>query len=190
MVGLADMTRKLLLCLLEQNKLEDAAETFYSMDESTKGELLTLYLGFKLGLRRGDHELAAKCLEDINSISGSNPQYLYACCVDAQTAGDKFYAMKSLEHLSMRQGSLSSSPIHFPALLRSLIRIQTQVLSGEECADVLCHTFERGKLLSDYNSQIKSCLPLTCGSKRIDSGRQARRHRQKDIYAGRVRLVL
>lgn len=141
----ADFSRKLLLCLLEQNKLEDAAETFHSMDESTREEPMTLYLGFKLGLRMGDHQLASQCLESLSEQTPKDPRYLYACTVDARSAADKIISIKSLEHLSTRHELSPSSPVHIPALLRSIIRLQKHALDGEECAGSLCHTFERGK---------------------------------------------
>lgn len=134
-----------MLCSLEQNKLEDSMEIFHSMDESIREEPPTLYLGFKLALRSGDRLLASKCLEGLSEQSPKDPRYLYACSVDARGAGDKIFSINCLEQMSMTHELSASSPIHFPALLRAIIRLQIQALSGQECADGLCYTFERGK---------------------------------------------
>lgn len=142
----ADNFRKLLLCLLEQNKIDAANETFHFLDESARREPLTLYLGFKLALRHGSHELAAQCLEGLNEQSPNDPQYIYACCVDARSAGDKKYAAKSLEYLAAKPEFGQSSPLHFPAVLRSLIRLHMQTLSDNERADSICCDFENGEV--------------------------------------------
>ena len=138
------MVRKLLLCSLEQNKLEQATEVFHSMGKSTKEEPATRYLAFKLALKIGDHDLASECLENLGHKSSSDPRYLYACCLDARNAGNRICAIKSLEQLAMKHEFSPSGPIHFPALLRTLIRLQMPALSGEDDVDSLCRTFESG----------------------------------------------
>ena len=145
LISLAKMCRKLLLCLLEQNKFDEATDVFRSMSQATRNEPLTMYLAFKLALRTGDHELASECLERFAEQSPDDPQYLYACCLDARSVGDQVQTVKSLNLLSAKYEFSSSSPIHFPALLRTLIRLQVKTLSNPGGADSLCRTFERGK---------------------------------------------
>ena len=142
-----NVLRKLLLCLLDQNKLDEATDTLHSMSETTQSEPLTIYLAFKLALRTGDHELSSECLERFVEQSPDDPQYLYACCVDARSVGDQTQTIKSLDILATKYDFNSSSSIHFPAVLRTLVRLQMKTLQDPMRAECVCQTFERGMSL-------------------------------------------
>ncbi|KAK6955428.1 hypothetical protein Daesc_003065 [Daldinia eschscholtzii] len=146
----AKITRKLMCCALQRNNLEDAAEIFRSMNESTRREPMTLYLAYKLALRGGDREMASNCLRHIAEASSKDPQYLYACCIDAQEANDKICATEALKHLIKNSEYSSSDAIHLPALLRVVIRLEISLLNEKDeddadrnlVIDDICQVFE------------------------------------------------
>ncbi|KAI1474952.1 SPO22-domain-containing protein [Daldinia eschscholtzii] len=146
----AKITRKLMCCALQRNNLDDAAEIFRSMNESTRREPMTLYLAYKLALRGGDREMASNCLRHIAEASSKDPQYLYACCIDAQEANDKICATEALKYLIKNSEYSSSDAIHLPALLRVAIRLEISLLNEKDeddadrdlVIDDICQVFE------------------------------------------------
>jgi hypothetical protein len=150
---ITDDQRKLLLCALQKNDVENAKEVFRSMAEHTKSQPMTMYLAYKLALRSGDRDLASRCIEGIGAASSKDPQFLYACCLDAQESGNKLCALEALKQLAERHEFGKPGPVHFPALLRVTIRLQLTILNdgslreGEQglAVDDLCETFEGGK---------------------------------------------
>ncbi|KAI2632325.1 meiosis protein SPO22/ZIP4 like-domain-containing protein [Hypoxylon sp. NC1633] len=146
----AKIVRKLLICALRRNSLDDAAEIFRSMSELTKREPMTLYLAYKLALRSGDREMASDCLRYISETSSTDPQYLYACCIDAQEAEDKICAIEALRHLIQKSEHSSPGAIHLPALLRVVIRLEISLVNDPErsnedldqLVEDICQVFE------------------------------------------------
>ncbi|KAI1381649.1 SPO22-domain-containing protein [Hypoxylon crocopeplum] len=146
----AKIARKLLVCALQRNNLDDAVEIFHSMSELAKREPMTLYLGYKLALRSGSREMASECLGYISEVSLKDPQYLYACCVDAQEAEDKTCAIEALQHLIQKSEYSSPDVIHLPALLRVVIRLEMSLMNDQcrsdaDCellVDDICQVFE------------------------------------------------
>ncbi|KAI4860640.1 SPO22-domain-containing protein [Hypoxylon rubiginosum] len=143
----AKIARKLLICALQRNSLDNAAEILQSMSESARREPMTLYLAFKLALRSGDREMASDCLRQISEVSSKDPQYIYACCIDAQEAEDKICAIQALQHLIQKSEYSCPDVVHLPALLRIVIRLETSLLddqgqSAAELIDDICQVFE------------------------------------------------
>lgn len=142
-------------CALQRNNLENAAEIFQSMSDSTKREPMTLYLAYKLALRCGDRGMASDCLRHISEASSKDPQYLYACCIDAQEAEDKMCAIEALKYLIQKSEYSSSDAVHLPALLRVVIRLETSLMNEKDCKDAdcslliddICQVFEGGEFL-------------------------------------------
>ncbi|KAI0020392.1 meiosis protein SPO22/ZIP4 like-domain-containing protein [Xylariomycetidae sp. FL0641] len=126
----AKLNRKLLLCGLQKNNLDSATALLNSMGESTRTETMTMYLSYKLALRTGDRDLAFSSLAGISEASKKDPQYLYACCLDAQQAHDKLCTLEALRHLVGKYDHASSSTVHLPALLRVLIRLEVSLLNA------------------------------------------------------------
>ncbi|KAI1343855.1 meiosis protein SPO22/ZIP4 like-domain-containing protein [Xylariaceae sp. FL0016] len=149
-LNLSRITRKLLLCSLHGNSLESAAEILASMNEDAKSEPMTIYLAYKLGLRNGDRQMISECLENLGSHSSKDLRYLYACCVDAQQTNNRPIAIEALKMLSEKHDLSHPGPIHFPALLRLIIRLGKSILnedrSDKRDYDVtiedICRTFE------------------------------------------------
>jgi hypothetical protein len=145
--------RKLMFCALERNDLDNAKEAFRSMDEGVQNQPMTLYLACKLALRSGDPEMASNCIETISGTSMKDLKFLYACCLEAQQSGEKLCTLKALQLLANKFEFNGDCEIHFPALLRSTIRVQVSLLEPNErsrvnimtVVDDICRTFEAGK---------------------------------------------
>ncbi|XXG97783.1 hypothetical protein Hte_004096 [Hypoxylon texense] len=140
----AKIARKLLICALQRNHLDNATEILQSMSESARREPMTLYLAFKLALRSGDREMASDCLRQISEVSSKDPQYIYACCIDAQEAEDKICAIQALQHLIQKSEYSCPDAVHLPALLRIVIRLETSLLDDQGQSDA-----DRQSLLND-----------------------------------------
>ncbi|KAI8218718.1 hypothetical protein K4K54_010127 [Colletotrichum sp. SAR 10_86] len=126
------LCRKLILCALNRNNTEGARQIFHEMPGSARNETMTRYLMYKVALQSGDHDLAADCLERIGAGVAQDPNFLYACVLDAQRARDKICAGQAMKQLLERHEFNEDSPIHLPALLRSNIRIAVAAVEGEK----------------------------------------------------------
>ncbi|KAK7980960.1 hypothetical protein PG989_013417 [Apiospora arundinis] len=144
----AKLARKLLLCALERNDLDGAKNALMSMSDVAKAQPMTIYLAHKLAVQSGDWDMAAECIEIISQSTSTDLKFLYACCIEAQASDDKLSALKALKALADKHEFNADSPIHLPALLRVIIRLQLSMLS-EDSAEVdkgllvedLCHIF-------------------------------------------------
>ncbi|KAK7920786.1 hypothetical protein PG985_008808 [Apiospora marii] len=148
-INAAKLARKLLLCALERNDLDGAKEALFSMSDVAKEQPMTIYLAHKLAVQGGDWDMAAECIERISQSSSSDLKFLYACCLEAHASDDKLSALKALKVLADKHEFNADSPIHLPALLRVIIRLQMSMLSDgsadidrELLAEDLCHIFE------------------------------------------------
>lgn len=112
---------------------------------------MTAYLAFKVALKQEDVDGASRCLEQISEASSSDPQYLYACCLEAQQAQDRISTIKALQHI-VHNHRLSSDSIHLPALLRVLIRLEVSVLNDEQEDNVA----KKGLLVEDLCNVFKT----------------------------------
>lgn len=123
------------------------------MNDVTLKEPMTAYLAFKVALKRQDADCALRCLEQISQASSTDPQYLYACCLEAQQAQDKIATIKALQHIVLKHRFHSSNSVHLPALLRVLIRLEVSVLNDEEenskdeemLVEDICNIFKAGR---------------------------------------------
>ncbi|RYC63614.1 hypothetical protein CHU98_g2598 [Xylaria longipes] len=148
--NVSKMARKLLLCAIQLNDLSTAGDILQEMSDVALKEPMTAYLAFKVALKQEDADSALRCLEQISEASSTDPQYLYACCLEAQQAQDKITTIKALQHIVLKYRFHSSNSVHLPALLRVLIRLEVSVLNNEEGAsrdketlvDDLCNIFK------------------------------------------------
>ncbi|TEA13067.1 Zinc cluster transcription factor acuM [Colletotrichum sidae] len=134
--------RKLILCGLSRNDTESARQAFHEMSEDARREPMTRYLMYKTALRCQDHQLAAECLEKVGDSADQDPNYLYACVLEAQKCGDRICAMQAMKQLVTRHVFNEASPIHLPALLRCNIRLAIVVSESETNPTVLKATVE------------------------------------------------
>ncbi|OTA88788.1 hypothetical protein M434DRAFT_23602 [Hypoxylon sp. CO27-5] len=98
-----------------------------------------------------DRGMASDCLRHISEASSDDPQYLYACCVDAQEAEDKLCAIEALRQLIQKCECSCPEAVNLPALLRIVIRLQTSLMNDQVQAQAdglhsliedLCQVFE------------------------------------------------
>ncbi len=122
------------------------------MAEETQKEPRTLYLMYKIAVRSDDREAATTCIEGI-SKAPEPLEYLYACCLDAQEARNKEYAIEALSKLLEKNAHSTSCPVHLPALLRCTIRLMVKDLEGQEdeadhreAVEKLCEVFNEGNI--------------------------------------------
>ncbi|KAI0485651.1 meiosis protein SPO22/ZIP4 like-domain-containing protein [Xylaria cf. heliscus] len=108
--------------------LRSPAETF---DSKAYTEILRRMIR-TVALKQQDVDSALRCLEQISEASSTDPQYLYACCLEAQQAKDKITTIKALQHIVLKHQFHSSDFVHLPALLRVLIRLELSVLNDED----------------------------------------------------------
>jgi len=125
------------------------------MDQPSQAEGMTRYLMFKVALRCGDEELASDSLATM-AASDDNEQFLYACILAAQDAGDRKLGAEAMKVL-VQKHDFNSNHVHYPALLRSTIRMicagipqNDSVQEGNPQDDVsleedICQIFESGK---------------------------------------------
>ncbi|KAI8294264.1 Transcriptional regulator [Colletotrichum sp. SAR11_240] len=143
------LCRKLILCALNRNNTEGARQIFHEMPGSARNETMTRYLMYKVALQSEDHDLAADCLERIGAGAAQDPNFLYACVLEAQRARDKISAGQAMKQLLERHEFNEDSPIHLPALLRSNIRIAVAAVEGEKssarnaCIEEVAGLFEQ-----------------------------------------------
>ncbi len=103
------------------------------MSDSGKDDPVTRYLMYKAGLRGGDDnfgsflspllqamltEVAAECLDHVCRSSAKDATLLYACVMEAQSAGSKRQAISALEKVLEKYEHSAPAGIHLPALLR------------------------------------------------------------------------
>jgi hypothetical protein len=149
--GNADLgCRKQLLCTIAQNNIDDARSVYHGMAEETRRDPRTLYLMYKIAIRSDDREEATRCIEGI-SDTPEPIEYLYACCLEAQDAPHRDFAIEALSNLLNRSQNNSPGPVQLPALLRCTIRLIAKNLEGHangttmsEVSDKLCRLFSTG----------------------------------------------
>ncbi|KAK1459982.1 hypothetical protein CMEL01_02981 [Colletotrichum melonis] len=132
--NMSRLGRKLILCALGRNNPERARQVFHGMSETAQNEPMTRYLMYKAALRSSDQELAAQCLERVALSAPEDPNFLYACVLEAQQAGDKVCAMQAMKQLVEKFEFSETSPIHLPALLRCNIRLAVSIAESEKGA--------------------------------------------------------
>lgn len=147
--------RKLLLCALARKDIGNAKEIFSSMSDMGKNETMSRFLMYKIAVRCGDTGLAAECLQTISSSTTTDPTILYACCLDAQNAGNKPQLLATLQLVLEKYGYGAPSGVHLPALLRLTISLMvhsieedcgpgTNFLASGNMVHKLCTIFEKG----------------------------------------------
>lgn len=125
--------RKMILCALGRHDYTAAREVFSKMSSTGQDERITRYLMYKTGLYNGEAEfgrapsrfdiealtfLAAECLDQICRQTLNDPTLLYACVLEAQSSGNKQYAIAALEKVLNKYDHSAPAEVHLPALLR------------------------------------------------------------------------
>ena len=133
------------------------------MAEETQREPRSLYLMYKIAIQSDDREAATTCLEGI-SKAPEPIDYLYSCCLEAQKAQQRDFAIEALGKLLEKNAQSPSTSIQLPALLRCSIRLmikdmetQDDDVQRSEIVNKLCDIFEQGTIPSPLSSS--SLLP-------------------------------
>lgn len=125
--------RKIVQCALAQLDFDAARSAHAQMTESSRDEPVTRYLMYKVGLQSGDTDfgkcvlshsfytadkVATECLDHICRSSVKDATLLYACVMEAQSAGNKRQAINALRKVLEKYEHGAPAGIHLPALLR------------------------------------------------------------------------
>ncbi len=155
--------RKLILCALSKNDLLSAKEIFNAMSESARDEPMSRFLLYKVAVRSGDIDLAAECLAIVSASSTEDPTLMYACCLDAQQAGNKTQTLLALQLVLENYTCKPSAGLHFPSLIRLAIGLMESILdeppnkdgseNSETIIERMCIAFEKasGALQKSYS---------------------------------------
>ncbi|KAF9871179.1 hypothetical protein CkaCkLH20_11348 [Colletotrichum karsti] len=147
--NIARLCRKLILCAIHTNDTDGARQIFHEMPKPAQDETMTRYLMYKVALKSKDRNLATECLEHVGMTAAQDPNFLYACVIEAQKTDDKVCASQAMKQLIHKHEFNENTPVHLPALLRSNIRVVIMVMQEEKgptakaAVDELVDLFER-----------------------------------------------
>ncbi|KAF2848838.1 SPO22-domain-containing protein [Plenodomus tracheiphilus IPT5] len=121
--------RKLIQCASLRQDWVAARAAHSTIPETGKDEPVTRYLMYKVGVQSGDFDLAAQCLDHVCRSSVKDATLLYACVMEAQSAGNKRQAINALDRVLEKYDYSAPAGIHLPALLRCTARLlQSELL--------------------------------------------------------------
>jgi pentatricopeptide repeat protein len=146
-----------MMCALSQNDFEKAKQVFHQMDESSQKEPMTRFITFKVALGCEDEELATESLAALVAASDDehHKHFLYATIIAAQEAGNRKLGATAMKAL-VEKHDFNNTDVHYPALLRSTIRMMYLGLSRKDgdqqdlshgdapFEDDICSVFESG----------------------------------------------
>lgn len=139
----ARISRKVMVNALQRDELDTARAAFYGLPVSSQNEGMTRYLAYKLALKSNDIRLAGECLESLVKNVDREPQYLYACVLEAQQSGNRVMAVAAFQAL------VNQPPkgVQLPALFRCTARLLMEELGAQsqakaEATGELVHLFE------------------------------------------------
>ncbi|WQF82317.1 Putative meiosis specific protein Spo22/ZIP4/TEX11 [Colletotrichum destructivum] len=178
--NMSRLGRKLILCALGGNDTGRARQAFHNMSEAAQNEPMTRYLMYKVALRSADRELATECLERVGTAAGNEPDFLYACVLEAQQVGDRVCAMQAMKQLVNKFEFSETSPVHLPALLRCNIRLAVSVMESEKDAARQKAVVEEIIVLFEGGEDIVSSQPAVVAYKVVAAKAIQRNPNDKD----------
>ncbi|KAH7090298.1 meiosis protein SPO22/ZIP4 like-domain-containing protein [Paraphoma chrysanthemicola] len=143
----AKIARKIIQCALCEQNFAAAREAYKNMSDTGKEDPITQYLMYKVGLRSEDIDLATASLDHVCRSSAKDATLLYACVMEASSAGDKKQALHALQRVLEKYDYNAPPGIHLPALLRLTARLlQSELIKDgalqTQIMDQLCKVFE------------------------------------------------
>ncbi|KAH7075854.1 meiosis protein SPO22/ZIP4 like-domain-containing protein [Paraphoma chrysanthemicola] len=143
----AKIARKIIQCALCQQNFAAAREAYKKMADTGKDDPITQYLMYKVGLQSKDIDLATASLDHVCRSSAKDATLLYACVMEASSAGDKKLALHALQRVLEKYDYNAPPGIHLPALLRLTARLlQSELIKDGALQmyimDQLCKVFE------------------------------------------------
>ncbi|KAF1852174.1 SPO22-domain-containing protein [Cucurbitaria berberidis CBS 394.84] len=145
----AKISRKIIQCAFARQDCVAAREAHSKMSDTGRDEPVARYLMYKVALRSGDMEF--ECLDLVCRSSAKDATLLYACVMEAQSAGDKRQAIIALERVLDKYDYSAPAGIHLPALLR---RCTARLLQSELVKD--------GNINPDIMSQLCTVFDGAC----------------------------
>ncbi|KAF2258604.1 SPO22-domain-containing protein [Lojkania enalia] len=127
----AKIARRVILCALSRQDYAAARGVFSKMSDVGRNEPITRYLMYKAALHDGDAEFSTQCLEVVSKQSSNDATLLYACVLEAQSAGEKRQAIFALEKVLEKYEYSAPAGIHLPALLRCTARLLSSEIVRE-----------------------------------------------------------
>ncbi|OAA44090.1 Meiosis specific protein SPO22 [Beauveria brongniartii RCEF 3172] len=131
--------RRLLAVLVDLGDYTDAFALFESLPASTRDDLSTRVLVFRLATRAWNQPLAQECLQFFartDSSSSSSKEAardaLYACVREAQTAGARLCTVQALTAAAASWKGEVVVAAHVASLLRCAIRLLQAMAAAEE----------------------------------------------------------
>ncbi|KAM3432339.1 hypothetical protein NHJ13734_006920 [Beauveria thailandica] len=132
--------RRLLAVFIDLGDYTDAFALFESLPASTRDDLSTRVLVFRLAARAWNQPLAQECLQffartDSSSSSSSKEaarDALYACVREAQTAGARLCTVQALTAAAASWKGEVVVAAHVASLLRCAIRLLQAMAAAEE----------------------------------------------------------
>ncbi|KAM0739654.1 hypothetical protein ACQRIT_004838 [Beauveria bassiana] len=126
--------RRLLAVLVDLGDYTDAFTLFESLPASTRDELSTRVLVFRLAARAWNQPLAQECLQFFartNSGKEAARDALYACVREAQTAGARLCTVQALTAAAASWKGEVVVAAHVASLLRCAIRLLQAMAAAE-----------------------------------------------------------
>ncbi|KAF1738225.1 hypothetical protein CRV24_000148 [Beauveria bassiana] len=127
--------RRLLAVLIDLGDYTDAFTLFESLPASTRDDLSTRVLVFRLAARAWNQPLAQECLQFFartNSGKEAARDALYACVREAQTAGAKLCTFQALTAAAASWKGEVVVAAHVASLLRCAIRLLLAMAAAAE----------------------------------------------------------
>ncbi|KAI5200557.1 hypothetical protein E4T39_05665 [Aureobasidium subglaciale] len=147
-INKAKLSRKMMTVALAKGDAASARKAYYQMSDSGKQAVMTQYLMYKIALREGNAELAAKSLEGVLKASSKDTEkYLHACVLEAQQSGDRRQFIITMNTVLEFNERNPSSNVMLPVLLRCIAgSIETELDQNGMSLDAglteLCKVFE------------------------------------------------
>ena len=156
--NVAILHRKRILCALGLSDPAKAFATYSQMSSSSKEDIFTQYLMFKVAVRLRDVDLATECLETIHRASDKDATMLYACVLEAQRIGDDAQSIACLKRVLAKYDYNAPREVHLPALLRCTARLLIREIDNphtqvEDASDEICKLFEGAAMRAEASKR-------------------------------------
>ena len=155
----------MLLCAIERQDDNGAADALNSMPSKAKDEPMTRFLMYKIAIRTNRLDDASECLQAIFSSPTTDPSLLYACCLHSIEGHDKKMTLSVLQLVLDKFDYCPPTPVHLPSLLRITIGLTSSLLEQsstvsdtdelETLVDKLCKLFEGGMNIPYFLTQSR-----------------------------------
>ncbi|KAI4095900.1 MAG: hypothetical protein LQ344_001281 [Seirophora lacunosa] len=150
--NIGKLQRKRMLCAMGKSDFSQCRDIRHGMSKSTRDELSTQYLSYRVALRCRDLDLATECLDAIGKAAQKDSTLLYACVLEAQRNGNRHQVIHALSRVHNRSTFGTTPGLHLPTLLRLIARLLVEELDDQQpqdqhCIDELCKVLDGAPVL-------------------------------------------